>query len=265
MLMTLGHLYCSLALLLTSLITELFSSVVRWLVSVVSSVTGIQKNSPKPWIQMYSTEPVLSEENILDESLMLSKSDFPIKSADLVQKCKDIVHQQFGAKQPDLLSEDFLFIFPVVGPLAKAEFIEAFSSFKIEEAFTGGGANYFGFNVDPMEPNRVWFFSRSVVTHSGVLNFGSMKMQPTGRTVVSPPQVLSMSFNTEGLCYKLTGGYSVDRTVGNTGGLGGVFGLIHAIGGSLPFPEGKPWQPSLRWELFSYHVPAIAKLWKRGK
>ena len=129
------------------------------------------------------------------------------------------------------MSEDFLFIFPVVGPLAKAEFIEAFSSFKIEEAFTGGGANYFGFNVDPMEPNRVWFFSRSVVTHSGVLNFGSMKMQPTGRTVVSPPQVLSMSFNTEGLCYKLTGGYSVDRTVGNTGGLGGVFGLIHAIGG----------------------------------
>ena len=103
MLMTLGHLYCSLALFLTSLITELFSSVVRWLVSVVSSVTGIQKNSPKvgvvqphdisllilqPWIQMYSTEPVLSEENILDESLMLSKSDFPIKSADLVQKCK---------------------------------------------------------------------------------------------------------------------------------------------------------------------------------
>ena len=104
MLMTLGHLYCSLALILTSLITELFSSVVRWLVSVVSSITGIQKNSPKvsvvqphnsisllilqPWIQMYSTEPVLSEDNILDESLMLSRSDFPIKPADLVQRCK---------------------------------------------------------------------------------------------------------------------------------------------------------------------------------
>ena len=45
--MTLGHLYCSLLLFMTSLITEQFSCVVRWLVSVVSSVTGIQKNSPK--------------------------------------------------------------------------------------------------------------------------------------------------------------------------------------------------------------------------
>ena len=45
--MLLGHLYCSLTLFLTSMITELFSCVARWLVSVVSSVTGIQKNSPK--------------------------------------------------------------------------------------------------------------------------------------------------------------------------------------------------------------------------
>ena len=143
---------------------------------------------------------------------------------------QNIVQQQFGAKQPDLLSEDFQFIFPVVGPLTKTEFTGAFSSFKVEEAFTGS-YNYFGFNVDPMEPNRVWFFSRGVLTHSGVLMFGAMKMKPSGKTIVGPPQVMSMSFNTEGLCYKLTGGYSVDRTVGNTGGLGGVFGLIHAIGG----------------------------------
>ena len=55
--------------------------------------------------------------------------------------------------------------------------------------------------------------------------------EATGTTVVTPPQVISMSLNTEGECYRLTGGYSVDRTVGNTGGLGAVFGLIHAIGG----------------------------------
>ena len=42
-----GHLFCSLDLFLTSLITEQFSSVARRLVSVVSSVTGIEKNSPK--------------------------------------------------------------------------------------------------------------------------------------------------------------------------------------------------------------------------
>ena len=143
---------------------------------------------------------------------------------------QNIVRHQFGAENPDLLSEDFQFIFPVVGPLPKSEFIEAFSSFKVEEAFTGS-YNYFGFNVDPMEPNRVWFFSRGLLSHTGILMFGAMKMKPTGKKVITPPQVLSMSFNEDGQCYKLTGGYSVDRTVGNTGGLGAVFGLIHSIGG----------------------------------
>jgi len=85
---TVGHLYCCLALFLTSQITELFETVVRKLVSVVSSVTGIQRKNPKPWIQMYSTEPVFSEEHILDERAMLSRSDFPIKPEDLIEKCK---------------------------------------------------------------------------------------------------------------------------------------------------------------------------------
>merc|ERR1711892_1490836 len=163
---TAGHLYSTLALLPTSLLIELIESVVRNHVSVVITATGIEKKNPKPWIQLYSTEPVLSEKHFLDEKIMLSMSDFPIKPAELVEKCKNVVRHTFGAENPELLSEDFQFIFPVVGPLPKAEFIEAFSSFKIEEALTGSN-NYFGFNVDPMEPNRVWFFSRGLLTHSG--------------------------------------------------------------------------------------------------
>ena len=42
----------------------------------------------QPWIQLFSTEPVLSEKHFLDEEIMLSRSDFPIKPADLVEKCK---------------------------------------------------------------------------------------------------------------------------------------------------------------------------------
>ena len=29
----------------------------------------------------------------------------------------------------------------------------------------------------------------------------------------------------------------MDRTLGNTGGLGGVFGLFYAVGAGLPFPR----------------------------
>merc|ERR1711892_1385955 len=184
---TAGHLYSTLALLPTSLLIELIESVVRNHVSAVITVTGIEKKNAKPWTQLYSTEPVLSEKHFLGEKIMLSKSDFPIKPAELVERCKNIVRHNLGAEKPDALAEDFQFIFPVVGPLRKSEFIAVFSSFKVEEAFKGN-YNYFGFNVDPMEPNRVWFFSRGVVTHSGMLQFGAMKMEPTGTSVVIPPQ-----------------------------------------------------------------------------
>ena len=50
---------------------------------------------------------------------------------------------------------------------------------------------------------------------------------------------------------KITGGYVVDKNIGNTGGLGGVFGLLHAIDRGFSFPEAKPWKPSLRFRLFT--------------
>ena len=56
---------------------------------------------------------------------------------------------------------------------------------------------------------------------------------------------------------------SIDRTVGNCGGLGGLFGIIHALGGSLPFPESKPWVPSLEWEALAKHIPEIGNEWKK--
>ena len=103
---------------------------------------------------------------------------------------------------------------------------------------------------------------RSQMTHTGVLKFGSSVYQPTGKEVVNTPQVLSFSFDREGRCYKFTGGYSIDKTIGNCGGLGGVLGIIHAVKpGSIPFPEAKPWKASLEWEAFAKHVPEITFHW----
>ena len=48
--------------------------------------------------------------------------------------------------------------------------------------------NYWGFHVDPMEPNRVWFFTRASGTHTGEFNFGR-PIPPTGKEVHTPPQV----------------------------------------------------------------------------
>ena len=72
-----------------------------------------------------------------------------------------------------------------------------------------------------------------------------------------------MSFDNEGRCYKFTGGYSVDATSENCGGLGGLFGILHHYikPGSLPFPEGRPWRPSLEWQVWYDRVPQIGHEW----
>ena len=46
-----------------------------------------------------------------------------------------------------------------------------------------------------------------------------------------------MRFNERGECTQLTVGYVMDKQLGNTGGLGGVYGILYAIGYGLPFPE----------------------------
>ena len=38
-------------------------------------------------------------------------------------------------------------------------------------------------------------------------------------------------------CTQLTVGYVMDKQLGNTGGLGGVYGILYAIGYGLPFPR----------------------------
>ncbi len=44
---------------------------------------------------------------------------------DLIQ---EVLKKNMGCDEPSLLASDFLFIFPIVGPLKKEEFIEVFFS-----------------------------------------------------------------------------------------------------------------------------------------
>jgi len=174
-----------------------------------------------------------------------------------------MICSEFGGDDPSLLADDFQFVFPVVGPLTKTQFIEAFSKFKVREAFPTSVANFYNFNVDPLEPNRIWMFSRGAYEHLGTLNLGAAKFPATNKRVNLPPQCFSMSFDEHGKCYKLTGGYVVDRAVGDSNGLGGMFGIVHALGlTKIPMPEGQPWKRSLMWEAITLRIPQIMDDWK---
>ena len=186
--------------------------------------------------------------DVVDEEAMLAASTFPIKPDDLIARCKTCLRAGF-AVIGDELADDFQFIGPVVGPLPKDAFVSAVGGFDLTTGFPDMKSNYHAFRVDPFEPNRVWFQNRTVGTHTGVLA-GSMK--PTGIKVECPPQALSMTFNEAGKITKITVGVCMDRTIGNTGGLGGVFALFYATGNGLPFPEAQPWKMSKRYKFFQF-------------
>lgn len=194
----------------------------------------------------------------LDEAALLAKSTFAISPADLIQRAKEVLGPESGVGTLDngaCLAEDFEFCAPVVGPLGRAEFLEALGSFKLTDSFDMEN-NFFGFQVDPLQTNRVWFFSRVESVHKAPF----MGVQPTGKKLILPPQCLHLDFHEDGKIREF-GFYTVDRRIGNTGGLGGAFAYFYGVGRPLPIPECQPYKPSFRFRLLN----AVGRLLKKFK
>lgn len=187
---------------------------------------------------------------IVDEQEMLKSQDFPLAPDELISKAKTFLESRggFGA-DPVLLADKFQFIGPVVGPLGKEEFLSAIGSVDMKTAFPDFQGEFYNFNVDPFEGNRVWYIARGKGTNTGPLK--PFAPTATNKPLVNPPQACSLTFDETGLVRKYTIGYIMDRDVGNTGGLGGLYGVLYAIGKPLPFPEARPWSMSKRYMLFN--------------
>jgi len=196
---------------------------------------------------------------ILDEDAMLEKQNFAISPKDLITKARYALIKDSGVLETSLWADDFQFCAPYIGPLSKEEFLDAASGFNIYEAFPDFDNRYSNFSVDPLEPGRVWFFVRLTATNTGGL-FGKKANNVRAEL---PPQVYSFKFNEQGLIQELTVGYSIDRRQGDTGGVGGMFGLFLGVGQGLPFREGQPIKPSLRFRLFTKVGNAVSKLTKK--
>jgi len=196
---------------------------------------------------------------ILDEDAMILQQNFPITPEDLISRAKYALRKDSGVLETSLWANDFEFCAPYIGPLPKEEFLDAANGFDIYSTFPDFDNRYSNFSVDPLEPGRVWFFVRLLATDTGGL-FGK---EPTNRTVQLPPQVFSFKFDEEGLIRELTVGYSIDRRQGDTGGVGGMFGLFYGVGQGLPFREGQPIKPSLKFRLFTKLGNAVSRISKK--
>ena len=184
---------------------------------------------------------------------------FAIAPDDLVALAKDIlVEKGIGTKDGGAcLAEDFEFVAAVVGPIPKEAYLKALGGFRIEDGFDLTN-KFFGFSVDPTQPNRVWFFQRLEAVHTGTF----MGAEPTGKEITYPPQANHMDFDEEGKVTEF-GFYTVDRRQGDTGGLGGAFGLMYAVGKPLPIPECQPYKPSKRFRFLQLVGRLGSKLQKK--
>lgn len=189
----------------------------------------------------------------VDAPAMLTKQGFPLSEEELLSKAKAYLGEDFESQGKWMDDEDFTFLGPVVGPLGKDAYIKAIASFDVYKLFPDINPNYYGLSVDPFDPGRVWAISR-----------GTGSDPEKGKSFEAPPQAVSVTFNDAGKVTKFTIGHVMDRSVGNTGGLGGLFGPLYAVGRGLPFREAQPFKPSKTYALFNF-VGSLASKFSKKK
>lgn len=188
---------------------------------------------------------------------MLQQKGFPISPDELVGKAKTFIATKYGADDVASLDVGFEFVGPFVGPLSRDAYVNALQgSLNPEDGFPDLKGRQYGFVVDPVEEGRVWWLTRPMGTFTGEF----MGVQGSGQLLETPPQAMGVVFTGEGKARKFNMGTPVDRTAGNTGGMGGLFAFLWFVGKPLPVPECSPYKMSLRFRLLSKLGALASKL-----
>mmetsp|Transcript_32247 Transcript_32247/g.74243 ORF Transcript_32247/g.74243 Transcript_32247/m.74243 type:complete len:378 (-) Transcript_32247:1613-2746(-) len=137
-----------------------------------------------------------------------------------------------GALDNTLLDKNFLWINPYdINPLGKKDYLIALNFFDLRKSFPDLDYRAHDFRLDPHEPYTIRFTSRTVGTMRNSLQLRNSAIPPNGRVMKCPPETISITFSSSGKVTKLcSGGFVMDRLVGNTGGVSGVAGAAAVAG-----------------------------------
>ena len=121
-----------------------------------------------------------------------------------------LAHNQVPTE--DILSDDFVFMGPIVGPLAKTDYLGTVGVFRVYDAFPDMRVRASDFSQDPIDSDRFWATIHVDGTNTGApLDLGTATVPPTGKKMVAGPQAVSVTFDKDDKICKLTGGYVVDN------------------------------------------------------
>jgi hypothetical protein len=249
------------------LVTAIAAVALPGLHAFAPSPASLGTNNANALFSTSSDEDVKLVGEVDYDALAADPSAFPHSSSTLIARAKALLNTDVLLGQKDggeCLSAEFEFVAAVVGPIGKDEYLGALANFKLEESFDIQ-PNFFGFSVDPIMRNRVWFFNRQTATHVAPFLGAEPKKDDEKATteLILPPQCYHIDFDDD-LKMKEFGFYTVDRRQGNTGGLGGAFGYMYGVGRPLPIPECQPYKRSLRFRLLSF-VGGLAQKFSKKK
>jgi len=146
----------------------------------------------------------------------------------MIQLAKDVVDTNFGLDNPDLLSGKFSYLEPSMGPLNKRKYLEKFSAYGVLDAVRDMDYGIMHYRVDPYNPYRIWVDQRAKGTRTGAIGNAIPKFPAAAYEAA--PEAMSISFDDDGYCTRITAAAVLDPLLGNSGGLGGVNGLLYATG-----------------------------------
>ena len=158
----------------------------RLFVSVLAVVAFVSVTLPSCY--GLSSAPA-SPSFLCDTGKAFSESTFPHSPDRLIERTKELFSPEIGLGLKDggeCLADDFKFTAAVVGPIDKSSFIEALSSFKLEDSFSIQ-QNAFGFTVSPIQTNRVYFLTYNVAQMTKPF-MGVTPEEMDGKILNLPPQ-----------------------------------------------------------------------------
>ena len=139
------------------------------------------------------------------------------------------------------LDKDYVQTGPDIGPLNRADYLQAFTTYKnsgmdFQKAAPDLLQDMQGFHLDPHNPWRVWFVVRYSGTHAGTVTLPNSDAQLEPRDppqkLYGGPELFSIWWTREKTIKWETVGYSGDRYTGTNQGYGAVVGIL--IGMGLP-------------------------------
>jgi len=150
----------------------------------------------------------------------------PFPDSVMIQLAKGITASNFGLEDSDLLSNEFTYLEPLMGPMDKERYIKVFSEFNVREAVPDLDYQFQNYRIDPYDPYRVYIDTRARGTRTGAIGNNAAPISPS--IYLAPPETMSLTFDNDGFCTRMTFAAPLDPLLGNTGLLGGVYGLLYA-------------------------------------